>query len=213
MTDVTAEKQLIRELAENWAIFRDSADWENFKTVWLPSATIETLWYQGPWEGYLERSRAGWGRGMSSVHYQCGSRVEIVGDRGVCRSNMKVYGRGDLDGIEYDLDATAQFCDFVEKRGERWGLAHRCVVHVKDRIDAVESQAALPIDTALLARQPAHYRHLAYVHAIAGRVVKTDMPGLEGSAAHRLERQSRSWLDGGGAPRIVATELESRTSA
>ena len=213
MTDVTAEKQLIRELAENWAIFRDSADWENFKTVWLPSATIETLWYQGPWEGYLERSRAGWGRGMSSVHFHCGSRVEIVGDRGVCRSNMKVYGRGDLDGIEYDLDATAQFCDFVEKRGERWGLAHRCVVHVKDRIDAVETQTALPIDTVLLARQPRHYRHLAYVHAIAGRVVKTDMPGLEGPQADRLERQSRSWLDGGGAPRIAATDQGSRTSA
>ena len=88
----------------------------------------------------------------------------------------------------------------AEKRGERWGLAHRCVVHVKDRIDAVESQAALPIDTALLARQPAHYRHLAYIHAIAGRVVKTDMPGLEGPEADRLERQSRSWLDGSGAP-------------
>ena len=197
MNHILEDKQQIRELAESWVLFRDTADWENFKTVWLPSGTIDTLWYQGSWEGYLERSRESWGRGMSSVHYLCGSLVEVAANRGMCRSNMKIYGRGTVDGSEYDLDVTAQFCDFVEKREGNWGLAHRCVVHVKDRIDPVDARSPLHLDAALLTEQPSHYRHLAYIHAKAGRIVKMDMPGLEGLEADRLKALGRTWLAGG----------------
>lgn len=110
---------------------------------------------------------------------------------------MKMYGRGTVDGAEYDLDATAQFCDFVEKRQGNWGLAYRCVIHVKDRIDPVDAGTPLQLDAALLAQQPSHYRHLAYIHARAGRLVKKDMPGLEGLAADRLKALGQSWLAGG----------------
>lgn len=196
MKQILEDKQKIRELAESWVMFRDAADWESFKTIWLPSGTIDTLWYQGPWEGYLERSRESWGRGMSSVHYLCGSLVEIAADRAVCRSNMKMYGRGTLDDAAYDLDATAQFCDFVEKREGNWGLAYRCVIHVKDRIDPVDARNPIQLDATLLAQQPSHYRHLAYIHARAGRLVKKDMPGLAGPEADRLKALGRSWLAG-----------------
>jgi hypothetical protein len=193
----SADKQQIRELGERWVLYRDSGDWERFRTVWHQGGSIETLWYQGPWEGYLEGSRQAWGRGMASVHYLCGALVEVKGARAMSRTNMKMYGRGTVDEAEYDIEATAQFCDLYEKRGDRWGLVYRCVVHIKDRMDPAEVGGDLKLDRALLARQPAPYRHLAYINAKLGRAVKSDMPSLEGPAAERLRSKCYSWLEGG----------------
>lgn len=34
MSDEMIERLTIRELVENWALWRDSGDWERFRTVW-----------------------------------------------------------------------------------------------------------------------------------------------------------------------------------
>ena len=196
MNELLADEVRIRDLSERWVVSRDAADWDTFKTVWHPDGTIDTLWYQGSWEGYMAQSRAGWGRGMASVHFLCGSQIDVAGTRGLCRSNMTVYGRGLLEGVEYDFEAIAQFCDLLEKRADRWGLVYRSVVHFKDRMDATVAGTTLAIDAELLARQPAHYRHLAYLHTKAGRVIKTDMPGLDGASADRLRAKCKTWLGG-----------------
>ena len=36
MTDIAAEKQTIREVVENWVMWRDARDWDRFRTVWHP---------------------------------------------------------------------------------------------------------------------------------------------------------------------------------
>lgn len=203
MAGTWADRQEIQSILDNWAVFRDAGDWERFKTVWHAGATITTLWYQGPWEGYMEKSREGWGRGMSSVHYLCGCQIDMNGDRATSRTNMRIYGRGVLDGVDFDMEATAQFYDFHEKRDGRWGMAERCVIHIKDRIDPVEAGGRINLDTKLLAEQPAHYRHLAYFHAKMGRPVKRDMPGLAGLPAERLAQRGKAWLAGEKLPAVA----------
>jgi len=44
--DLTAEKLAIREVAENWAMWRDTADWERFATVWHPEGWMTATWFQ-----------------------------------------------------------------------------------------------------------------------------------------------------------------------
>ena len=34
--DFNADRLAIREVVENWVLWRDSADWERFETVWHP---------------------------------------------------------------------------------------------------------------------------------------------------------------------------------
>jgi len=34
MDDAMHERLAIRELVENWAVWRDAGDWERFRTVW-----------------------------------------------------------------------------------------------------------------------------------------------------------------------------------
>ncbi len=34
MKDLTADKLAIREMVENWVMWRDTGDWDRFATVW-----------------------------------------------------------------------------------------------------------------------------------------------------------------------------------
>ena len=34
MADIDADKRTIRELVENWAVWRDARLWDRFRTVW-----------------------------------------------------------------------------------------------------------------------------------------------------------------------------------
>ena len=37
MTDDAVERLKIRELVENWAVWRDARLWDRFRTVWHPA--------------------------------------------------------------------------------------------------------------------------------------------------------------------------------
>src|SRR5438034_180117 len=37
----------IREIVENWAVWRDAGDWERFETVWHDDAVMMATWFQG----------------------------------------------------------------------------------------------------------------------------------------------------------------------
>jgi hypothetical protein len=42
------ERLRIREVVENWAVWRDAGDWERFRGVWHPDARMMATWFQGP---------------------------------------------------------------------------------------------------------------------------------------------------------------------
>ena len=48
MSDPTADRLAIRDLVENWAVWRDAGDWERFRTVWHPDGRMMATWFQGP---------------------------------------------------------------------------------------------------------------------------------------------------------------------
>ena len=40
MTSEMTERLLIRELLENWAVWRDATLWDRFRTVWHPEGQM-----------------------------------------------------------------------------------------------------------------------------------------------------------------------------
>jgi hypothetical protein len=73
-------------------------------------------------------------------------------------------------------------------------------IYEKDRLDPVDPSARLQLDAALLARFPEGYRHLAYLQSRNGFTVKSDLPGLRGSAVEKLYAEGRAWLAGSERP-------------
>jgi hypothetical protein len=196
MSEMATDKQAIRELAENWVIWRDSGDWERFRTVWHEDGRMMATWFQGSAEEFIEASREGFNRGVNILHFLGGHTSDIAGNRAIAQTKMQIMQRAAVHDIPVDVVCTGRFYDFLEKRDGRWGIVLRQPIYEKDRMDPVGPALMLVLDHDQLARFPAGYRHLAYLQVEGGFQVKRDMPGLKGPAVEALYARGTAWLKG-----------------
>jgi hypothetical protein len=194
------DRDEIRDLVENWAVWRDAGDWARFRTVWHDDGVMNATWFQGGCEEFIRVSREGFERGVRILHFLGGTALEVVGDRAIAQTKMTISQRGPVEGVECDVVCTGRFYDFLERRDGRWGLVVRQPIYEKDRADPVDPAAQLELDPELLGRFPEGYRHLAYVQTQIGYAVKPDMPGLTGPGVDALYARGADWLAGSPRP-------------
>ena len=60
---VSDDARAIREVIENWALWRDAGDWARFATVWHDDGWMTATWFQGPASRFIEVTREGFNRG------------------------------------------------------------------------------------------------------------------------------------------------------
>ena len=190
------ERLVIRELVENWALWRDAMMWDRFRTVWHPEGQMWATWFQGSYEEFIRVNKEGYARGVRLYHMLGGSSIDVKGKRAIAQTKMTISQRAPVEGVVCDVVCTGRFYDFLEKRKGRWGLVLRRLFYEKDRLDPVDPAATLKLDPALLARFPVGYRHLAYLQTKIGYKVKDDMPGLDGPEAEALYARGAAWLKG-----------------
>jgi hypothetical protein len=190
------ERLRIREVVENWALWRDAGDWERFHTVWHADGRMMATWFQGPVEEFIAASREGSARGVSILHFLGGTAIDVAGDRAIAQTKMTISQRAEVDGVRCDVVCTGRFYDFFEQRERRWAIVLRQPIYEKDRLDPLDPAARLELDPGLLAQFPEGYRHLAYAQARIGYAVKRDMPGLTGPEVERLYADGAAWLSG-----------------
>jgi SnoaL-like domain len=190
------DQRTIRDLIENWAIWRDALMWDRFRTVWHDDGRMMATWFQGTADEFIKVSQEGYERGVRILHFLGGSSVGIAGARAIAQTKMTISQRASVDGVVCDVVCTGRFYDFFEKRNDRWGLVLRQPIYEKDRLDPVDPAAELQLDRNLLAQFPEGYRHLAYLQTRIGYKVKTDMPGLDGPQVAALYRRGEGWLKG-----------------
>jgi hypothetical protein len=190
------ERLAIREVIENWVVWRDAGDWERFRSVWHDGGVMMATWFQGPAEQFIHVSKEGWDRGVSILHSLGGTSIELAGDRAIGQTKMTISQRAVVEGVACDIVCTGRFYDFFERRGDRWAIVLRQPIYEKDRIDSLVPGQAPQLDQALLAQFPEGYRHLAYAQTKIGYAVKRDMPGLKGPEVQALYARGRSWLAG-----------------
>lgn len=193
------DRLLVRELVENWVVFRDAGDWDRFRSVWHEDGRMMATWCQADAEGFIHANRQGWAKGVSILHFLGGSSIDVVADRAIAQTKMTISQRASVEGVAVDVVCTGRFYDFIERRQGKWGMVLRQPIYEKDRMDPVDPAARLSLDPALLARFPEGYRHLAYLQTRIGYDVKKDMPGLKGPEVEALYARGRAWLDGTGA--------------
>jgi len=196
MDGAAADRLAIRELVENWAVWRDAGDWDRFRTVWHDDGRMMATWFQGPFTDFIRVSQEGFDRGVRILHFLGGSSVDLAGDRAISQTKMTISQRAPVHDVLCDVVCTGRFYDFIERRDGRWGIVLRQPIYEKDRLDPVDPAARLGLDPALLARFPEGYRHLAYLQAGLGYQVKPDMPGLTGPEVERLYQRGAAWLAG-----------------
>jgi hypothetical protein len=192
MTDVDE----IRQLIDNWALWRDAGDWERFRTVWHDDGRIMATWFQGTGDEFIAANRVGWRRGVRILHFLGGTSVEVADNRAVAQTKMTISQRASVEGVLCDVVCAGRFYDFFEKRAGRWGFVLRQAIYERDRLDPVDPAESVSLDPELLSRFPEGYRHLAYLQTRVGYEVEPAMPGLEGPVVEELYARGRQWLSG-----------------
>ncbi len=196
MDSTQQDRLAIRDLIENWAVWRDAGDWDRFRTVWFDDGRMMATWTQGTADEFIAISKAGWAKGVSILHFLGGQAIDLAGDRAISQTKMTISQRASVHDVLVDVVCTGRFYDFLEKRAGRWGFVLRQPIYEKDRMDPVDPAAKLTLDPALLARFPEGYRHLAYLQSQIGYQIKPNMPGLKGDAVERLYASGAAWLRG-----------------
>ncbi|WP_234684481.1 nuclear transport factor 2 family protein [Bradyrhizobium monzae] len=195
------DRLAIRDLVENWAVWRDAGDWERFATVWHDEGWMSATWFQGPARDFMRVSQEGFAKGVRILHFLGGSSIDLSGERAIAQTKMTISQRALVHDVLCDVVCTGRFYDFLEKRQDqsgigKWGIVRRQPIYEKDRIDPVDPAATLRLDQQALAALPEGYRHLAYMQELIGYKVKRDMPGLIGPEVEKLYGEGRDWLAG-----------------
>ena len=196
-----ADRLAIRELVDNWAVWRDAGDWPRFRSVWHDDGRMMATWFQGSADEFIAVSRAGFEKGISILHFLGGNSADVVGSRAISQTKMTISQRAQVHDVLCDVVCTGRFHDFIVKHQGAWKVLHRQPIYEKDRIDPVDPTAQLKLDPALLASMPEGYRHLAYIQTRIGYKVKMDMPMLKGPVVEELYRRGQRWLAGGALER------------
>ena len=194
------DRTAIREVVENWALWRDAGDWDRFATCWHADAWMTATWFLGPAATFVEVSRDGFNRGVSILHFLGGFTCDVTGQRAIAQTKMTINQRATVDGVLADVLCTGRFYDFFERRDGRWAIVRRQPIYEKDRLDVVDPSAPLTLDAAHLASFPEGYRHLAYLQSRNGFTVKQNLPGLRGDAVEKLYAEGKAWLAGSQTP-------------
>ena len=197
MSDNLNDRLAIRDLVENWVVWRDAGDWQRFRTVWHDEGRMMATWFQGTAKEFIAVSRAGFEKGVRILHFLGGTSIDLAGDRAIAQTKMTISQRADVEGVACDVVCTGRFYDFLEKRAGRWGIILRQPIYEKDRLDPIDPTKAPKLDRTLLESFPEGYRHLAYLQTGIGYTVKRDMPGLTGTEVEALYARGKRWLDGG----------------
>jgi hypothetical protein len=190
------DRLAIRDLVENWAVWRDAGDWERFATVWHEEGWMSATWFQGPARDFMRVSQEGFAKGVRILHFLGGTSIDLQGERAIAQTKMTISQRALVHDVLCDVVCTGRFYDFLEKRQGKWGIVRRQPIYEKDRIDPVDPAATLRLDQTALAALPEGYRHLAYMQELIGYKVKRDMPGLIGPEVEKLYGEGRDWLAG-----------------
>jgi len=196
------DRTAIRELVENWVMWRDAGDWDRFATVWHDDGWMTATWFQGPATKFIEASREGFNKGVSILHFLGGFTCDVQANRAVSQVKMTINQRASVEGVVVDVVCTGRFYDFHEKRQGRWGIVRRQPIYEKDRMDPVDPAAQLRLDPERLARFPEGYRHLGYLQSQVGWAVKGDLPGLKGPVVEKVYEEGKAWLAGSAKPGV-----------
>jgi hypothetical protein len=188
------DRLAIRDLVENWAVWRDAGDWERFATVWHEEGWMSATWFQGPARDFLRVSQEGFAKGVRILHFLGGTSIDLAGERAIAQTKMTISQRALVHDVLCDVVCTGRFYDFLEERQGKWGIVRRQPIYEKDRIDPIDPAATLRLDHQALAALPEGYRHLAYMQELIGYKVKRDMPGLIGAEVEKLYGEGREWL-------------------
>ncbi|KAF3031252.1 hypothetical protein E8E11_000158 [Didymella keratinophila] len=192
------ERFKIREICEGWGVYRDAAEWENYRSMFFDDAYIATSWKQGNIDDFIEASKEGFAKGSSFMyilHRIIGSSVDVNLTRAVCKMKITITCRFTFDKIEMDNEADCRFFFLLEKREGRWGVVFYTLLFDKDKFVPVNPERVFHIPEDEVEKYPSGYRYLAWAESKIGSPPKMNL-NSHGPERDVLYGKCKAWLQG-----------------
>jgi hypothetical protein len=186
----------IRQLIDNWVVWRDAGEWDRFATLWHPEGRMIATWFQASATDFIARAQRAWDQGAMAYHSLGGTSIDIKGSRAIAQSKMQIIQRANVHDVPVEVICNGRFWDALERRDGRWELLLRQPIYEMDRMTPVSPSATVELEPNLLASFPEGYRHLAYLQSQIGFTVNKNLPGTRGPQIDALQAQGRRWLAG-----------------
>ena len=198
----TADRLAIREIIENWVIWRDARMWDRFRTLWHSDGQMWATWFQGSHEDFIKVSQQGFDRGVRIMHMLGGTSIDIKGKRAIAQSKMTISQRAKVEGVECDVVCTGRFYDFLEKR--KGAGAWCCAASPMRRTASIRSiRRPSWCSTAPIWRNSRKATGTSPIcRARSATQIKSDMPGHAGPELETLYSWGANWLKGKKLPAV-----------
>lgn len=190
----TQDRHEIATVVGDWAMYRDTGRWDHLRSLYAPGATMQTTWFDGPADEFVDRCVASSGGKARAQHSIGASTIDVRGNRATAETRVVLLLRTTLDEVQVDVTCYGRFYDFFVRLNCGWRIQKRIPVYEKDRIDAVDPRVILKLDRDLLATFPEGYRHLAYVQAQAGATAPPGLIAPQSDGERNLYDEGTRWL-------------------
>lgn len=195
--DTILDRLAIRELVEDWSIYRDNREWDRFLEVWHEGGVMMTTWGgKATPQQFVEAATKGFAKGDRMLHAVGGVTSRVSGERGFALSKLRIMQRGPVEGVLCDVTCIGVNFDFMEKREGRWGLVLRQPTYERDYIVPVDPAQTVELKPEIMERRPDGYQRLAYLQEGLGYTIKPDMPTEVGPEREALVEAREAWLRG-----------------
>ena len=187
----------IKRLVDDWALWRDTCQFDKLRACYAPDATMVTTWFDGPASGFVDASQRSAGSTTLVHHFMGSSTIEVDGSRGLAETRLMILVRTELDGVALDVTCYGRFCDRFVRMDGRWLLLARMPVYEKDMVAAVDPAEQPRFDRSRLMTFPVGFRHLAYLQAAGGATISMRIPGHNSAEQRELTAADQTWLHTG----------------
>jgi hypothetical protein len=188
------EREEIRRVIAEWALCCDTGRWEKLGSLYAPGATMQTTWFDGSAEEFVERSAKGFGRTARAQHFIGASVIDLREARALAETRIVLLLRTVVGPTQVDVTCHGRVFDFFEKQRAKWCICKRLPIYEKDRIDPVNPLERLDIDHQRLSRFAEGYRHVAYVQSLVGADVTKGLIEPGSAEEQNLYREGAKWL-------------------
>jgi len=65
------DRMKVREICEGWGMYRDAAEWRNYRSMFHDDAYIATSWKQGRIDDFIKASIEGFEKGSEFMYSMC----------------------------------------------------------------------------------------------------------------------------------------------
>ena len=192
---LSLDRQEIAAVIAEWALCRDTGRWNRLRSLYAPGATMQTTWFDGPANEFIDRSVAGFVGKARAQHSIGVSTIDVEGNRATAETRVVLLLRTLLEGVQVDVTCYGRFYDFFVRLDDDWRIQKRIPVYEKDRIDAVDPAVTLELDRDLLTKFAEGYRHLAYVQAQGGATMPQGLIEPRSDAERSLYDEGTRWLE------------------